>query len=201
MPPGLSRSRIFGSGECVWPTCSITGSGPAAWRARRSASRSRSPATLARQPDLDADDPVAVLRHRAARPGRRPRPSMFNSSFGRGEAGSSDVQEGAARGSARRCARRDERVDVVGAGRSAVDHRRDAVAHERRRRQVRADVDVEIDQTGRDDLPRASTSSPASAAAMFGWTARMRPPSIATSATRSTRLDGSITRPPLITRS
>ncbi len=46
-----------------------------------------------------------------------------------------------------------ERVNVVCAGGSAVDHRRDAVPEKHRRRQVRrGDVNVEIDQSWRDDL-------------------------------------------------
>ena len=47
-----------------------------------------------------------------------------------------------------------QRVDVVGAGRPAVDHRGDAVAQQRRRRQVRcANVHMEVDQPGSDQLP------------------------------------------------
>ena len=48
MSPGFSSARIAGSGDTVWPTCSITGrpKGSTAARARRTASRSFLPTTV-----------------------------------------------------------------------------------------------------------------------------------------------------------
>ena len=64
------------------------------------------------------------------------------------------------------------------------------------------DVHVHIDQARRDQLAaRVDDVGRQIGAAMFGSIAAIRPAAIATSAARSTRRAGSMTRPPLTMRS
>jgi len=82
-----------------------------------------------RQPDLHAGDPLAMLRDGAARGVDVRRLDVHQLALP-GHAGPRHVQEDpdAIR---RRLRHTHQRVDVVGAGRSAVDHRGDALAQQR----------------------------------------------------------------------
>ena len=151
MSPGSAARESSAAARTSAPTCSITGSGPAT--GARAAQRFE--IVIAgdglRQPDLDADDPLAMLRHRR-RAAATSAASMFSSSPPAATPVRATFRKMRTRLGAA-CATRTSASILSDAGRSAVDHRRDAVAQQHRRRHVgRADVHVQIDQPRGDDL-------------------------------------------------
>ena len=118
--PRLSRLISLGSGETVWPMWIITGrlKDVATSCARLSTSKSLAPAT-SRQPRLDADDEVAVLRNRVLRRADIGAVDVHRVAFGQ-DAGAPDVDQHAAL--LRRRLRDGNRVaDVIRPLRSRVD--------------------------------------------------------------------------------
>ena len=85
--------------------------------------------------------------------------------------------------------------------RPGVDERCHAVRQADRRHLLRPRMGVDVDQARTTSLPVASIVVAASEAAMFASTALMRPPAIPTSRAPSKRRIGSMTRPPLMSRS
>ena len=134
---------------------------------------------ISRQPRLDADDEVAVLRNRVLRRADVGPRNVHRVAFGQ-DAGATDVDQHAA--PLRRRLRDGNRVaDVIGPLRSRVD----PPGHAIRKAQPRtlcgsSGVRVDVDQPGTTSLPLASMVS-AAAVVMLASTRAMRVPAIATS--------------------
>ena len=152
MSPGFSSARIAGSGETVWPTCSITGrpKGSTAARARRTASRSFLPTTVSVR---RAFTPTITSRCRsiALRAASTSALAMSISSVPDAEADLRQVQQDA-HAVGRRLGDRDDLVDLVGALRAGIDQRRHALRQHDARHVGRARVRVHVDQSGHDQL-------------------------------------------------
>src|SRR3984957_16384686 len=156
---------------------------------------------VVREASLDADDniPIALDRRLGHRHVRRVDVVQFAGR--RDHTGPRDIDEAAA-GLRRTARNRRHRVDIVRPAGAGIDPAGHTVLKAHRRTFLAAPgmgVDVSI-RPAVTTLPRASMVAAASAA-MLASTATILSPEIATSRIASRPIEGSITRPPLMTRS
>ena len=197
MSPGLSRSKSLGSGETRLPHVDhhrqIEGGGHLL----------RAPQHLVvvgagdipREPRLDADDEVAVLRDGVARRTDIGAADVHGVAVGQ-DAGAPDVDQHAA-GLRRRPGDGNRVGDAIRSLRSGIDQPGDAVREaERGTVLVAGGVGMDVEQARDDDLAARIDRVARASAAMLASTAAMRPPAIATSRIASSLSEGSMTRPP-----